>query len=203
MKHRPLVFLDMHINPYAIWSNSGGASNVPSVHGALPFGADPPASNLIIFSFTAFNPSILNCTVIRGQSTYLHFAVTTDAAIPGYTAVNNADGKPIALIEWKEPPLVEIRNVFAKQRVSDWLPLSADASHRTMRVNEQNYFWKPQKTAICLYPAGKPPSELLARISRRQDGTVCLEITAAAITDGLLETCVVATVLLQCGHKID
>jgi hypothetical protein len=47
--------------------------------------------------------------------------------MPGYTAVKNPDGKTIALIEWKDRPLVEIRNVFSKQRVSEWLPLSPDA----------------------------------------------------------------------------
>lgn len=118
-----------HINPYATWSNSHvrkAVPGVPSVHGALPFAADPSASNLVIFYFTAFKPSILNCTVI-GQNTYPYFKITTDVSMPGYTAVKNPDGKTVALIEWKNRPLAEIRNVFSKQRVSDWLPLSKDA----------------------------------------------------------------------------
>jgi hypothetical protein len=118
-----------HINPYATWSNSNvrrAVPGVPSVHGALPFSADPSASNLVVFHFTAFKPSILNCTVI-GQNTYPYFKITTDPSMPGYTAVKNPDGKTIALIEWKDRPLVEIRNVFSKQRVSEWLPLSPDA----------------------------------------------------------------------------
>lgn len=117
-----------HINPYATWSNSNvrrAVPGVPSVHGALPFAADPSASNLVTFSFTAFNPTILNCTVI-GKNTYPYFKVTTDASMSGYTAVKNPDGKTIALIEWKDHPLAEIRNVFSKQRVSEWLALSPD-----------------------------------------------------------------------------
>lgn len=118
-----------HINPYATWSNSNlrrSVPGVPSVHGALPFAASRAASNSITFHFTAFDPTILNCTVV-GQNTYPYFKITTDAAMPGYTVVKNSDGKTIALIEWKDRPLVEIRDVFSKQRVSDWLVLSPDA----------------------------------------------------------------------------
>ncbi|KAJ6459150.1 hypothetical protein C8R47DRAFT_1328057 [Mycena vitilis] len=197
--------MSSHVNPYASWSNANvrrAVPGVPSVHGALPFAADPTASNLVIFYFTVFKPSILNCTVV-GQNTFPYFKVTTDPSMPGYTAVKNPDGKTVALIEWKERPLAEIRNVFSKQRVSDWLPLSADASHRIMKVNGQQYIWAPQKSTICLYPAGTPNAELLARIARGEDGTVSLELTPTVVKAGLVETCVVATVLLQCGHKID
>ncbi|KAJ7136361.1 hypothetical protein C8R43DRAFT_893992 [Mycena crocata] len=194
-----------HINPYATWSNTNlrrAVPGVPSVHGALPFAADPSASNLI-FYFTALNPTMLNCSVV-GRNTYPYFKITTDASMPGYTAVKNTEGKTIALIEWKERPLVEIRNVFSKQRVSKWLTLSSDARQVfLMESNGQKYIWAPQKSTICLYPAGTQTPELLARIFRGDDGTVSLELTSAAVTAGLLETCVVATLLLQCGHKID
>ncbi|KAJ6540137.1 hypothetical protein DFH09DRAFT_1249541 [Mycena vulgaris] len=194
-----------HTNPYATWSNSNvrrAVPGVPSVHGALPFAADPSASNLVTFYFTAFKPTILNCTVI-GRNTYAYFKITTDPSMPGYTAVKNPDGKIIALVEWKDRPLAEIRDVFSKQRVSEWLTLSPDASHRVMKVNGQQYIWAPQKSTICLYPAGTETPELLARIFRGDDGTVSLELTSSAVLAGLLETCVVATVLLQCGRQID
>ncbi|KAJ7687908.1 hypothetical protein B0H17DRAFT_938946 [Mycena rosella] len=193
-----------HVNPYAAWSNSNvrfAVPGVPSVHGALPFSADPSASNLI-FSFTALKPTILNCTV-TGRNTYPYFKITTDPSLPGYSAAKNADGKVIALIEWKDRPLVEIRDLFSKQRVSDWLALSPDASHRIMKVNGLQYIWAPQKSTICLYPAGTPTPELLGRICKGDDGIVSLELTSSAVAAGLLETCVVATVLLQCGRKID
>ncbi|KAJ7486899.1 hypothetical protein FB451DRAFT_1026040 [Mycena latifolia] len=194
-----------HINPYATWSNTSvrrAVPGVPSVHGALPFAADPSASNLVTFYFTALNPTILNCTVI-GRNTHPYFSISTDPSMPGYTSVKNLDGKIIALIEWKDRPLAEVRNVFSKRRVSDWLSLSPDASHRAMKVSGQHYIWAPQKRTICLYPAGTPTPELLARIFRGDDGTVSLELTSTAVTAGLLETCVLATVLLQCGHRID
>ncbi|KAJ6517488.1 hypothetical protein C8R47DRAFT_1255101 [Mycena vitilis] len=194
-----------HVNPYAAWSNARvrqAVPGVPSVHGALPFSADPSASESVIFHFTAFKPSILNCTV-AGKNTFPYFKITTDPSMPGYTAVKSAEGHSVALIEWKERPLSEIRNVLSKQPVADWLLLSDDASHRIMKVNGQQYMWAPQKSTICLYPVGIPRSEMLARISREKDGTVSLELTPTVVKAGLLETCVVATVLLQCGHKID
>ncbi|KAJ7666385.1 hypothetical protein B0H17DRAFT_951110 [Mycena rosella] len=194
-----------HINPYATWSNSNfrkAVPGVPSVHGALPFAADPSASNLLTFFFTEFNPTILSCTVI-GRNKYPYFKITTDPLMPGYTSVKNPDGKIIALIEWKDRPLAEVRNVFSKQRVSEWLSLSPDSSHRVMTVTGQHYIWAPQQRTICLYPAGTPNPELLARIFRGDDGTVSLELTSIAVAAGLLETCVVATLLLQCGRRID
>ncbi|KAJ7097049.1 hypothetical protein B0H15DRAFT_902392 [Mycena belliarum] len=194
-----------HINPYATWTNTSlkrAVPGTPSVHGALPFAGDPNASNVVTFYFTAFNPTILNCTVV-GRNTHPYFRITTDPSMPGYTAVKNLDGKIVALVEWKDRPLAEIRNAFSKKRVSDWLALSPDASHRVMKVDSQPYIWAPKNRTICLYPAGTPTPELLARILRRDDGIVSLELTSTAVASGLLETCVLATVLLQCGRRID
>ena len=53
-----------------------------------------------------------------------------------------------------------------------------------------------------LYTSGPYPSEILAKVSRGQ-GSVTLEIAASAIHAGLLEACIVATVLLQCSRNID
>ncbi|KAJ7636478.1 hypothetical protein FB45DRAFT_1024597 [Roridomyces roridus] len=150
------------------------------------------------------SPSILNCTIL-GRNNFPYFRVTTDSDsdIPGYTSVRNPEGTAVGLIEWKDQPMVEVRNVFGKQCVSKWLALSCDAGHRIMKVAGEKYIWAPRKGAIYLYPAGTSTPELLARIIRAANGTISLEITPSAISAGLLETCVVATVLLQCGHKID
>ncbi|KAJ7642250.1 hypothetical protein FB45DRAFT_738567 [Roridomyces roridus] len=199
---------NLHINPYATWSTSGAGqsgnarSPTPSVHGALPFAVDPTLSHNLLFYFTAFNPTILNCTVV-GKNTVPYFKVSTDASMSGYTSVKILDGAPIALIEWKERPLVEIRKAVSKTRVGEWLVLSKDASHRKMSVSNQTYIWTPRKNTICLYEADTPTPELLAQITREQDGTVSLEISQTAVAADLLERCVLATVLLQCGKKID
>ncbi|KAJ7617037.1 hypothetical protein FB45DRAFT_872526 [Roridomyces roridus] len=119
-----------HVNPYSAWSNPRVRRAVPvatSVHGALPFAADTCTSNLVTFRFTAFNPSILNCTVI-GANTMASYRITTDTTMAGYTTVKNQAGRTIALIEWRrDKPLVEIRNTVSKQAVANWLVPSCDA----------------------------------------------------------------------------
>ncbi|KAJ7605190.1 hypothetical protein FB45DRAFT_756936 [Roridomyces roridus] len=191
-----------HINPYSAWSNRAG-SDIPSVYGALPFASNASTSHIVLFSFTDFSPSILNCNVV-GRNTGLHFRITTDpSSMPGYTTITDQEGKRISLIEWKDRPLVEISDIFSKRRVADWLTLSRDASHRVMKVKGRKYVWTPRQKAICLYPTETSTPALLGQITREDDGTISLEIAASAVAEGLLETCIVATVLLQCGHTID
>lgn len=38
----------------------------------------------------------------------------------------DSEGNNIALIEWQNRPLVEVRGVFSKQRAKYWLRLSQD-----------------------------------------------------------------------------
>jgi hypothetical protein len=53
-----------------------------------------------------------------------------------------------------------------------------------------------------LYSAGLGTPQIYARVTR-EEGAVALEITAEAIQIGLLEVCVAAALLLQCGRRID
>ncbi|KAJ7626091.1 hypothetical protein FB45DRAFT_979926 [Roridomyces roridus] len=152
----------------------------------LPFAANPSRSNNLHFYFTAFNPTILNCTVV-GKNTVPYYKIVTDDSMRGYTV-------------WKQYPLVEIRDIVPKQRVGEWLVVSNDLR---MTVSEQDYVWAPRKNAICLYPADSLTPELLAQILLAPDGAVSLEITQAAVSAGLVERCVLATLLLQCGKRID
>ncbi|KAJ7617143.1 hypothetical protein FB45DRAFT_756839 [Roridomyces roridus] len=196
-----------HFNPYASWQGSSRgpstAPDMPSTYGALPYGSDPTTSNIVVFHFTSSNNSVLDSTVV-GKNTMLYFRVNTDSSsMAGYSTVKNHEGTTISLIEWKDKPMVEIANMLSKRLVSDWLCLSRDASHRTMKVMDKKYVWAPRHGAICLYPAGTSTPELLAQIRRGEDGTVTLELLKSAVDAGLLDICVVATVMLQCGRNID
>ena len=46
--------------------------------------------------------------------------------MPGYTTIRGLDGKGLALIEWQEHPLVEVRGVFSKRRTKEWLALNEE-----------------------------------------------------------------------------
>ncbi|EGO03861.1 hypothetical protein SERLA73DRAFT_175544 [Serpula lacrymans var. lacrymans S7.3] len=187
-------------------SNGSWDSSVPppSIFGALPYpnapSLDIPIRDLITFRFSSFNPTILNCQVMGPRSQPV-FYVITDSSLPGYTQLKDAAGANVALVEWQSHPLVEARGAVAKQPIRNWLRLSSDQRHRLMGAHGINYYWAPNDRFICLYTSGSSTSPL-ARISKSYNDVI-LEMTPQAIQFKLLEICVVATILLQCGRNID
>lgn len=90
-----------------------------------------------------------------------------------------------------------------------------------MEVRGHKYVWAPYDSFICvstahifssvafnqyiyiqLYAAGTSPPRTIARICKSFN-IISLEMTPEAMQLGLLEVCVVTTVLLQCGRNID
>ncbi|KAJ7613387.1 hypothetical protein FB45DRAFT_1111832 [Roridomyces roridus] len=195
-------------------SGSGpGTVPQPSLLGALSFPSPVIASleaqtSLTSFRFTSFNPTILNLTFLRQSDLRPYFRVWTDhrPAKEGSTVVNDEDKKPTIIVEWAPEdgggPIVEVRDVVSKRRTGEWLILSEDKSYRTMRALGKTFIWTPQGENLCLYAPGLCTPELFARVSRTED-SVYLDLTAEAVRMGLLPVCVAATLLLQCGRKID
>ncbi|KIK68639.1 hypothetical protein GYMLUDRAFT_153830 [Collybiopsis luxurians FD-317 M1] len=181
----------------ALWDNNGFA---PSTFGALPYAHPPPPPGLVTFYITSFNPDILNCTVI-GPNQQRYLRIVTDPQNPAYTIFQNPQGRSIALVEWQSRPLVEIRDVMSKSPVKNWLRLTSDRRARTMDQQGVQYTWAPQDKHITLYSAGSNPV-FLARISRGY-GTITLDLTNRAMQLDLLDACIIATVLMQCGRNID
>ncbi|KAF9265745.1 hypothetical protein L218DRAFT_985970 [Marasmius fiardii PR-910] len=201
--------MDMN-NPFSVWyenSNQRQGSNYdeppPSVFGALPV-FSPTSSNvpILTFTFTSFNPSILNCAIVEPGSNTPSFFVVTDPAMPTYTLFKTPDGKSFGLLEWSQTFKVEIRGIVAKQPASQFLRLSSDQRFRLMEIGGQDYMWLPgNQGSISLYPAGVNASNTrLAQIKRRGSNIV-LDIDQNAARSGLLNPCIVATVLLHSGHR--
>ncbi|KAJ7473497.1 hypothetical protein FB451DRAFT_1558691 [Mycena latifolia] len=201
------------INPYAQggWNNPGNpnalgsSSNFPpqpSIVGALPFPTrlPGPAPTLLSFSFASFNPSILNCT-ITGPQSRVYFRIVTDSPTVGFTVFLDAVNQPVAVIEWLENPVVEIRGILSKRPIAQWLALSQNRSHRKMEALGKMFFWVPGGEYIFLYAAGLGQPQVYAQVSRG-DNAVTLQLTVEAIQLGLLEVCVAATFLLQSGRNI-
>ncbi|KIM86694.1 hypothetical protein PILCRDRAFT_64756 [Piloderma croceum F 1598] len=202
-------------NPFATWSAGNGYSSnniwnqdsapPPSIVGALPYPHSPsyplPPDELITYTFTSFNPTILNCTVL-GPHNRPYFQVVTDASMPGYTLWKDGERKNIALVEWQNTPLLEARGILTKQQITNWLRLAPDRSHRTLEFRGNRYIWAPYSSHICLYAAGTATPKTLAKVSKSFN-IISLEMTPEAIQLGLLEICVIVTVLLQCGRNID
>ncbi|KAJ7258199.1 hypothetical protein C8J57DRAFT_533580 [Mycena rebaudengoi] len=201
-------------NPYAQsgWPNSqnpnaGSSRNTvpqPSLFGALPY-STPPAplvpATLLSFSFSRFTPTILNCTVTGPQSR-VYFRIITKFPSGGFTVIQNSENQPVVVIEWLKHPVIEIRDVVSKRPTALWLPLSQTKSHRQMEARGKTFVWVPGGEYIFLVAAGLGQPEIFAQLSRTAD-TATLELSAEAIRLGLLEICVAATVLLQCGRNID
>ncbi|KAJ7692935.1 hypothetical protein B0H17DRAFT_1132907 [Mycena rosella] len=206
-------------NPYAQggWRNAGNPSSTPSrgtlpqpsIFGALPYptlpaGAPPAAaSTFISFRFSSFSPTILD-SVVTGPKSRTYFRVKTDSPTVGFTAIHNSASQPVIIIEWLKHPVIEIRDILSKRQTSQWLPISADRSHRTMTANGKTFVWASEGQYICLqlFSAGVGAPQPHARVLREETAIV-LEITAEAVQIGLLELCIAATLLLHSRRNID
>ncbi|KAJ7076640.1 hypothetical protein B0H15DRAFT_1026469 [Mycena belliarum] len=198
-------------NPYAQggWKNTenphAGSScrNVPqpSIFGALPYPTLVTPPTFHSFRFTSCNPTILHSDVI-GPQARRYFRVDTDSPAAGYTIIHSACSQPVAIIEWACHPIIEIRDIVAKQPTAEWLALSPDRTYRKMTANGKMFVWAPDGDYISLYSSGLGSPQLYARVLREEED-VALDLTAEAIQIGLLEICVAAALLLQSGRKID
>ncbi|KAJ7816084.1 hypothetical protein B0H14DRAFT_3111716 [Mycena olivaceomarginata] len=196
------------MNPYAQWGNTGNANAAsgstvpqPPIFGALPFVTPNPLPMFVSFRFTSFSPSILNSTVM-GPHGQTYFRVSTDSSTPGFTAITNAANQPTVIIEWARHPVFEIRGIVPEQQSSQWLVLAPEKRYRTMTVKKKTFVWAPDGESICLYSPGLEAPQTHARVTR-EEGAVAVDITSDVIQMGLLDVCVAAALLLQCGRKID
>ncbi|KAJ7599177.1 hypothetical protein C8J56DRAFT_183209 [Mycena floridula] len=183
-------------NPYQAWTNQ--APRAPSVFGALPYSKPPSPPTTLAFTFTAFNPDILTCTVLGPNGQPFFYITTNHLGTTLFQTV--ADGQTVAFIEWPQLPVLEVRGIVSRTTAQQWIGLSPDRSHRSMRARGKWYTWSPRDNLLCLFAT--ETNEILASV-RRNRGSVTLEITATAVQIGLLEVCVVAVALLQCGRNID
>ncbi|TCD70714.1 hypothetical protein EIP91_002090 [Steccherinum ochraceum] len=206
------------MNPFVNggWSQAGNGSSQPwgddsdsppSIFGALPsltISTTIPRSmqpDSVTFSFTSFNTTILNCVVL-GPQKRVAYRVTTEPTAPSCTIWKDNESRNVAMVQWQPTSVLEIRGVTPRQRIKDWLRISSDKSHRKMEIRGNEYCWAPIDGFICLYKSQSSAPRVLARIARAPS-MVLLELTQEALQAGLLEPCLVATVMFVCGHNID
>ncbi|GLB42172.1 hypothetical protein LshimejAT787_1101870 [Lyophyllum shimeji] len=196
-----------HNHPYDGWAVSGQGQSSPwpsnpppSILGALPYPTVTYSSSLVTYHITDFAPNVLNSKVVDSRGR-VHFIIRTDNEMPGYTAIQNAQQNSIALIEWKSSPTIEIRSLLTKQQVRNWLRLSPDRSARSMEVRGVKYIWAPHNQSINLHASDYARS-FLANVTRAPT-SIAIQITSDALEQRLLESTVIAALLLQCGRNID
>ncbi|KAG6844477.1 hypothetical protein H0H87_006613 [Tephrocybe sp. NHM501043] len=196
-----------HNHPYDGWAEAGqGLSSpwpqtpAPSILGALPYPSVSYSSSLITYHITNFAPHILNSKVV-GPDNRTCYTIRTDRDMPGYTAIKNTHDNAIALVEWKQSPVIEIRGLLPKQSVHNWLRLTSDRSARSMEIRGVKYIWAPHNQSINLH-AGDFARTFLANVSRTQN-SIAIQMTSDALQQKLLESIIIAAMLLQCGRNID
>lgn len=131
------------MHPYNSWTEAGQGisspwpqSPAPSILGALPYPTVSHATTLVTYYISSSGSHILNSRVI-GPDGRTHYTISTDRDMTGYTTVKNSQDCPIALIEWKSSPVIEIRGLVSKQPVRSWLRLSHD--RRQVNQNIQTH----------------------------------------------------------------
>jgi hypothetical protein len=92
---------------------------------AYSLGGPSLGANVVNFHFTAFNPTILNCTVM-GPRSLVHYTVVTDPARPGATSLRDNQGASVAEVQWRTQPRIDVRGSKPGLKVAEWLPLSSD-----------------------------------------------------------------------------
>ncbi|KAJ8515638.1 hypothetical protein ONZ45_g6983 [Pleurotus djamor] len=164
-------------NPNAV--NMGSSGGAPSVFGALPFTGPSSPAAILTFYFE-YNPDIMNC-IVKSKDGSPYFRIMTSNPHGGFTGIQDLRGDAVALVEWKEQPMVEVHGRIPRQRIAQWLALSPQRDRRRMIAGNAQYVWVPSENDISLF-AAENTTNPVARIVKQ--GQVRLEITANSIHIG-------------------
>ncbi|KAF8998295.1 hypothetical protein BDQ17DRAFT_1328936 [Cyathus striatus] len=201
-------------NPYAQggWGNPGNPgtiagqfpnhSSIPPTFGALPAISAEPSPTLMAFFFVSSNYDILNSSVIGTKSQKYFDIQSTPYGGTEFTNFRRPSGETFSVVEWNGRPKVELQNLFRKDYVSRWMPLSSDRSSRTVTIGSTRYTWIYANEMVYVYPYGGDTRSLVARIYRGKEA-ITLEMTVNSLQAGLLEPFVVTAALLFSGRAIE
>ncbi|KAF9020556.1 hypothetical protein BDZ89DRAFT_1202816 [Hymenopellis radicata] len=210
----------MNFNPYTQggWFNPDNQHSInnvpwspssppqPCIYGALPFASEESSPETMHKFGFKYETTIVN-SIVFGPNKRPFFRVANDLPRHGCTTLTNTEGTDFAVIDWgtgESQVLVEMKDVLDKQTVAAWMPLSADRSRRAMYAFGKWFSWIPKDNCICVATHGSKSPCLYAKVYRDEKlKAVILEVATQAIQIGLLEICIVATVLLQSGSNID
>jgi hypothetical protein len=119
-------------NPHSINNTTWGSQSPPpaSIFGALPSTTPPSPPSTLTLVFTSFNPTILDSSVV-GPKFQKYFTVSTSRSASGhpYTVFYKHNGESVAIVEWRQQPTVQIRNVVSMQHTSQWLRPGPDTRY--------------------------------------------------------------------------
>ncbi|KAF8213967.1 hypothetical protein K438DRAFT_1802648 [Mycena galopus ATCC 62051] len=161
--------------------------------------APPPPPNFITFKFSGTKPTIRDSKVTDswGQT------VLTISSTKKETTLYNMQGHVFALIEWNHSlPRVRYRGTEVKSK--DFLPLERKSMIRGMTLEGQTYGWKgaADGMSVGLYHPSAP-NHCLA-YWHNEEHVIHVEVSREACdTAGLLEMCLTAVFLMNCGSQLE
>lgn len=141
-------------SPYSTSNGQWGShiSTPASVYGALPTASIAPTPDVTTFQFTSFDPTILNCIVIGPRSR--RYSVITASNVNTHTFFYDQNGRNFAAIEWAPFSSIEIYSIVPKQKISDWIKLSA--SQRCVDLQGLRHTnWRSRPSQMSLEVFGK------------------------------------------------
>ncbi|KAH8831714.1 hypothetical protein DL96DRAFT_1779041 [Flagelloscypha sp. PMI_526] len=193
-------------NPFSLGNGKdddsmfGGSVPLPRVDHNSPH----PQSKMVSFVFT-YEQDILNSSVLgpKGQQ---YFAIGTDVGkhlTTPTTIIQSAKGTH-ARIEWRQPhSTVEWSGILEKQRAGAFLRLTPDQKQRFMTFKQNQFVWSPSNTSVLLTKESSYGSEVVARIDTTHVKSTIVDVTAEGVAQGILESVILAVVLLMSGRPID
>ncbi|EIN08497.1 hypothetical protein PUNSTDRAFT_134876 [Punctularia strigosozonata HHB-11173 SS5] len=158
--------------------------------------------------FINLSSTILDCEIVEqgwgGPSTSYRIHTDTGSSTAQTSVVATHGGNPtmIARVDWSYTPYVEIREHLGRTPARDWLVLSGDRSARRVHVNRVRYDWAPLMNDLCLYVPDPISPRIIARCVKTRQ-SVTLHLSKEAVDLCLVETSIVAVVLMLSGKNID
>ncbi|KAJ6465144.1 hypothetical protein DFH09DRAFT_1295411 [Mycena vulgaris] len=169
------------------------ALHTPQVPPAL--GHDP---RFVSFEFSGTKKSIRDSRVTDPWGR----TVLTIASTKKESTLHNMQGHVLAVIEWNHSlPRVRYRGSEVKSK--ELLPLDRKQMTRGMTHEGHSYGWQamPDREAVGLYPTSSP-GKCLA-YWHNEDNEIFLKATPEVYESGMLDICLIAVFLMNCGVQLE
>ncbi|KAJ7129280.1 hypothetical protein C8R44DRAFT_978702 [Mycena epipterygia] len=129
--------------------------------------------------------------------------VLTIASTKKESTLHNMQGQVLAVVEWNHShPRIRYRGSEVKSK--ELLPLDKKHMIRGMTHEGTSYAWKgmaPEREAVGLYPTSSPEKNLA--YWHNEDNEIFLKASPEVYESGMLDICLMAVFLMNCGTALE
>ncbi|KAJ7437140.1 hypothetical protein B0H11DRAFT_2108563 [Mycena galericulata] len=172
-------------------------------HHAQPFQTPLPPSVPHDPSFVSFKFSGLKTTIRDSQVTDpWGRTVLTVASTKKESTLHNMQGHVVAVVEWNHS-VPRVRYHGAETKSKDMFPLDRKNMTRGMTHEGHSYTWKsmPGGEAVGLFSTASPEKNLA--YWHNEENQIFLEASPEVYQSGMLDICLIAVFMMNCGSQID